>query len=218
MFTSKALNMAIPGGPKFEPLYRDVDIADEDWNEFNDINKIIIRQPIRTEYKIAFPFLYNSLPRSVQIAWYHHPAVVYIRAEDPDLPAFYFDPLVNPISSRSLETDEKITQEQELFGEEEELLDFVLPETVEPFLEETPLFTENTASAIELFWAPHPFNKRSGRTRRAIDVPLVKSWYLEHIQPGQPVKVRVSYQKLLVRSLFLSVYANLMYLEILHFE
>lgn len=37
----------------------------------------------------------------------------------------------------------------------------------------------------------------SGRTRRAIDVPLVKSWYREHCPPGQPVKVRVSYQKLL---------------------
>ena len=24
-FTAKALNMAIPGGPKFEPLYRDMD-------------------------------------------------------------------------------------------------------------------------------------------------------------------------------------------------
>lgn len=24
-YTAKALNMAIPGGPKFEPLYRDVD-------------------------------------------------------------------------------------------------------------------------------------------------------------------------------------------------
>ena len=84
-FTAKALNMAIPGGPKFEPLYRDVDAADEDWNEFNDINKIMIRHPIRTEYKIAFPYLYNSLPRSVEISWYHHPAVVYIKTEDPDL-------------------------------------------------------------------------------------------------------------------------------------
>lgn len=36
-----------------------------------------------------------------------------------------------------------------------------------------------------------------GRTRRAIDVPLVKTWYKEHCPPGQPVKVRVSYQKLL---------------------
>lgn len=60
-FTAKALNMAIPGGPKFEPLYRDMDTFDEDWNEFNDINKVIIRQQIRTEYKVAFPHLYNSL-------------------------------------------------------------------------------------------------------------------------------------------------------------
>lgn len=42
-YTAKALNMAIPGGPKFEPLYRDLYDEDEDWNEFNDINKIIIR-------------------------------------------------------------------------------------------------------------------------------------------------------------------------------
>ncbi len=54
-FTAKALNMAIPGGPKFEPLYRDMDAFDEDWNEFNDINKIIIRQQIRTEYKGRVP-------------------------------------------------------------------------------------------------------------------------------------------------------------------
>ena len=29
--------MAIPGGPKFEPLFRDNLDEDEDWNEFNDI-------------------------------------------------------------------------------------------------------------------------------------------------------------------------------------
>ena len=33
--------------------------------------------------------------------------------------------------------------------------------------------------------------------RRAQDIPLVKGWYLEHCPPNQPVKVRVSYQKLL---------------------
>jgi pre-mRNA-processing factor 8 len=43
LYTAKALNMAIPGGPKFEPLYRDIFEEDEDWNEFNDISKIIIR-------------------------------------------------------------------------------------------------------------------------------------------------------------------------------
>lgn len=71
-FTAKALNMSIPGGPKFEPLIKDVNPADEDWNEFNDINKIIIRQPIRTEYRIAFPFLYNNLQQLtnyVHLSW-----------------------------------------------------------------------------------------------------------------------------------------------------
>ncbi|KAL4063446.1 hypothetical protein J3A83DRAFT_4047538, partial [Scleroderma citrinum] len=29
---------------------------------------------------------------------YHHPKNVYICMDDPDLPAFYFDPLINPIS------------------------------------------------------------------------------------------------------------------------
>ena len=66
-FTAKALNVAIPGGPKFEPLVKENAYVDEDWNEFNDINKIIIRQPIRTEYRIAFPFLYNSMTEFVHL-------------------------------------------------------------------------------------------------------------------------------------------------------
>ena len=69
-FTAKALNIAIPGGPKFEPLVRDQNTLDEDWNEFNDINKIIIRQPVRTEYRIAFPYLYNNFTQYVHLSWY----------------------------------------------------------------------------------------------------------------------------------------------------
>ncbi len=45
-------------------------IGDEDWNEFNDINKIIIRQPIRTEYRIAFPYLYNEYDHLVVFIMY----------------------------------------------------------------------------------------------------------------------------------------------------
>ncbi|KAG9321789.1 hypothetical protein KVV02_004818 [Mortierella alpina] len=199
-FTAKALNVAIPGGPKFEPLYRDVDPADEDWNEFNDINKIIIRQPIRTEYKVAFPYVYNSLPRSVHVGWYHHPTVVHIPAEDPDLPAFYFDPIINPITTRNTKApNQEVSTEDALFGDadEDDEDDFKLPDEVEPFLAEESLYTDNTANGIGLYWAPHPFNKRSGRMRRAQDIPLVQSWYLEHCPSGQPTKVRVSYQKLL---------------------
>lgn len=197
--TAKALNVAIPGGPRFEPLYKDVDPNDEDFGEFNAIDRIIFRAPIRTEYRVAFPFLYNSLPRSVKLSWYSHPQVVYVRAEDPSLPAFYFDPVINPISSRSVAPKNiTVSHEDEVFGhgnmEDEE---FTLPGSMEPFLADEELYTSETSSAISLWWAPFPFDRRSGKMVRAQDVPLVKQWYLEHCPQGQPVKVRVSYQKLL---------------------
>ncbi|KFZ24862.1 hypothetical protein V502_00663 [Pseudogymnoascus sp. VKM F-4520 (FW-2644)] len=200
--TAKALNVAIPGGPRFEPLYKDVDPNDEDFGEFNAIDRIIFRAPIRTEYRVEFPFLYNSLPRSVHISNYSYPQIVYVRAEDPSLPAFYFDPVINPISSRSVAPKNiTISHEDELFGygnnEELEEDAFVLPQEAEPFFADEELYTSETASAIALWWAPYPFDRRSGRMVRAQDVPLVKQWYLEHCPQGQPVKVRVSYQKLL---------------------
>ncbi|KAL6236572.1 hypothetical protein BDW75DRAFT_109001 [Aspergillus navahoensis] len=196
--TAKALNVAIPGGPRFEPLYKDIDPNDEDFSEFNAIDRIIFRAPIRTEYRVAFPFLYNTLPRSVKVSWYSHPQVVYVRTDDPNLPAFYFDPVINPISSRSVAPKNiTVSHEDEIFGPGANEDDFELPAEAEPFFADEDLYTPETASAIALWWAPHPFNKRSGKMVRAQDVPLVKQWYLEHCPQGQPVKVRVSYQKLL---------------------
>ena len=46
---------------------------------------------------MAFPYLYNNRPRKVRLSVYHHPMVMYIKTEDPDLPAFYFDPLIHPV-------------------------------------------------------------------------------------------------------------------------
>ncbi|GLI73638.1 pre-mRNA-splicing factor 8 [Penicillium ochrochloron] len=197
-FTAKALNVAIPGGPRFEPLYKDIDPNDEDFSEFNAIDRIIFRAPIRTEYRVTFPFLYNTLPRSVKVAWYSHPQVVYVRTEDHNLPAFYFDPVINPISSRSVAPKNiTVSHEDEIFGPGNDEDEFELPGEVEPFFDDEELYTPDTSSAIALWWAPHPFDKRSGKMVRAQDVPLVKQWYLEHCPQGQPVKVRVSYQKLL---------------------
>lgn len=198
-FTAKALNVAIPGGPRFEPLYKDVDPNDEDFGEFNAIDRIIFRQPIRTEYRVTFPYLYNSLPRSVRLAWYSHPQAVYVQTEDKDLPAFYFDPIINPISSRSVAPKNlTVSHEDQIFGPDNDGDDELeLPKSCAPFLEDEEMYTNTTASAIALWWAPYPFNQRSGRMVRAQDVPLVKQWYLEHVPQGQPVKVRVSYQKLL---------------------
>ena len=164
--SAKALNLAIPGGPKYEPLFRDQDPSEDDWNEFNDINKIIVRVPIRTEYKVAFPFLYNSLPRCVEVPTYHNPAVCLIKSDDPELPPFYYDPSLNPISSRGLLTFSNIyaseifsSSEQppntesemmkEAFGidmkkfdvESEEFEEFELPEDFKPILSNVPLYT-----------------------------------------------------------------------------
>ena len=225
---NRALNMAIPGGPRFEPLFREGEAADEDWNEFNDIGKVILRTPIRTEYRVAFPHLYNSRPRAVALQRYHAVASAYVKPEDPDLPAFYFDPIVNPISNfrsnssssavgggrapRIVEVasssvddgvDVAAVMGFSFFGGSKAIAvevdddDFTLPEGAAPLLSETPLYGPQTAAGIALLFAPAPFNKRSGLTRRALDVPLVKSWYQEHAPAGQPVKVRVSYQKLL---------------------
>ena len=197
-FTAKALNVAIPGGPRFEPLYKDVDPNEEDFGEFNAIDRIIFRSPIRTEYKVAFPFLYNSLPRSVEVSWYGHVQSVYAPTEDPNLPSFFFDPIINPISSRSVAPKNlSVSHEDEVFGFGNDEDEFTLPKNMEPFLADEELYNSDTSSAIALWWAPFPFNKRSGRMVRAQDVPLVKQWYLEHVPQGQPVKVRVSYQKLL---------------------
>lgn len=196
--TAKALSMCIPGGPKFEPLFRDSDRGDEDWNEFNDINKLIVRSPIRTEYRVAFPHLYNNRPRKVAVSVYHHAKVMYIKADDPDLPAFYYDPLLHPIAfyrSDGSDASESGRRRDEIEEDDDE--DFTLDADVSPLLSDYPLYTENTAQGIALLHAPRPFNQRSGRTRRSIDIPLVSSWFQEHCPAGYPVKVRVSYQKLL---------------------
>lgn len=190
-FTAKALNLALPGGPKFEPLFRDIE-EDEDWNEFNNIHKIIIRQKIRTEYRIAFPHMYNERPRKVSLIPYRSPPICFLKSEDPDAPPFEFDPIINPIPAhRQHKNDDDGADGVD--GDD----DFELPEHVRPILEDEPLYSENTTSGIDLYWAPRPFNLRSGYTRRAQDIPLIKSWYQEHAPSTYPVKVRVSYQKLL---------------------
>jgi pre-mRNA-processing factor 8 len=91
-----------------------------------------------------------------------------------------------------------VSHEDSIFGlNDTDEDDFKLPEEVEPFLTEKSIENDLTADAIALWWAPKPYNARSGHTRRAEDLPLVKDWYMEHCPPNQPTKVRVSYQKLL---------------------
>jgi pre-mRNA-processing factor 8 len=237
--TAKAINTAIPGGPKFEPLFRDSADSEEDWNEFNDINKVVVRHAIRSEYRIAFPHLYCSRPRAVKLGIYHRPANAYVKSDDPEQPTFFFDSSINPIiSTKGISQKSKVVSSHgpsvsppteddiaafsylsssQLGGSRKSTLltaassfsaaaavlnydvvdDFSLPRGADAILSDVPLSSHTTTAGIALYFAPPPFNKRSDLMRRAQDIPLVKNWFLERAPQGLPVKVRVSYQKLL---------------------
>ncbi|AMD21189.1 HEL091Wp [Eremothecium sinecaudum] len=185
-FTAKALNNAIPGGPKFEPLYPNEE--EEDYNEFNSVDRIIFGVPIRTEYKIAFPHLYATRPRSVEISWYHNPISCLLKGDDdPDSSVFYFDQTLNPI----VPFNKKVKTDFELQPSD----DFTLPADFTPIMHENELEFPAAKDAISLYHAPFPFNRRVGNMVRAQDVALVKDWYLRGSDENLPIKVRVSYQK-----------------------
>ncbi|ODV69311.1 PROCN-domain-containing protein [Hyphopichia burtonii NRRL Y-1933] len=205
-FSAKSLNISVPGGPKFEPLFKDkINNPElEDFTEFNSIDRIIFRIPIRTEYKIAFPYLYNSFVKNVYLTNYHEPfnCSVVNKVDDQNKPAFSFHDLLNPIFPH------KSSKSNRDFSDIDFNLD--LPDSFEPLLAskevendgqfeivDVPLEPDTTKSALDLWHSPYPFNRRSGRTVRAQDVALVKSWYKEHSPRKAPIKVRVSYQKLL---------------------
>jgi|688.fasta_scaffold208665_3 pre-mRNA-processing factor 8 len=125
--------------------------------------------------------MYNNRPRNVALSPYHFPAVCFIKCDDPEVPVFNYDQVINPMpaykNEQLKELDSQINQNAVT---DEELDEFTLPDGVEPLLSEQPLFTENTANGINLYWAPAPFNQRTGVTRRACDIPLVSNWFKEH--------------------------------------
>ena len=198
--TAKALNLAIPGGPKFEPLFKDgLAEYDDDYNEFNDISKIIIRNYIKTEYKIAYPFMYNNRPRKITLTVHSRPLLSYISNENPNVPVFNFDASLNMISHYKGEQKNSKIKEEVLEEEFLSINDIMMKRNFKPraLLEDEDLFAEKTGLGFKMIFAPKYFKYRSGRTRRTCDVPLINPWYQEKCPKDNTVKVRVSYQKLL---------------------
>lgn len=139
--------------------------------------------------QVAFPYLYNNRPRKVRLGTYHLPMVMYIKMEDPDLPAFYYDPLIHPVPpvARDAKRSQWELEDEELLGAEGEgSQPFSLPDGLDPFLAGHDVHTPNTAAGIALLWAPRPFSLRSGRTRRSVDVPLINNWFHEHCPQVRP--------------------------------
>ena len=158
---SKSLNVAIPGGPKFEPLFKDkINNPElEDFTEFNSVDRIIFRQPIKTEYKVELPFLYNSFVKKVSVSPLGAP--LDCRSQQPQskgLPAFTFNPKFNLIVPK---TQPKKSEDKD--DDDDDNNDFALD--VEPFLSwttteetndieefgEVPVEPKGTADALDLF-------------------------------------------------------------------
>ena len=197
--TAKALNIKLPGGPGFEPLPRRSKPEDDDFSEFNSLDRIIYRGKLRSEYRVAFPYLYNSNVDGVRCSVYCHPAWLYVHREDPEGAVFCFDASLSPIGACKIgETDVTGCTEADLDK---------LP-AVQPLLGDLPVAPADSADALDVFAACSPFNRRSGHTRRAEDVALVKPWYRERLGRSAAVKTRISQQRLVGKDVLNKLHAK----------
>lgn len=175
--TAKALNVALPGGPKFEPLFEP---DHDDISEFNAPDRIIFRSPIKTEHQIAFPEMYNSRTRKVKLSKYQNQLDIATHSNN-----FELAPEINKIPRRPRKMN------PELFGEQ-----------VTPLLDTHKADTKG----IDLLKAQFPFDTRNGQKIRAQDVALVKQWYQGRPMRQIPVKVRISHQRLRKQQVLLQLH------------
>lgn len=206
LFTAKSLNVALPGGPKFEPLFKDKinNPEFEDFTEFNSIDRIIFRTPVRTEYKVDYPYLYNSFVKNVSLVPLNKTLSTTTHQSEKGLSSFTFNTKFNPIVPKKKRKSTRSEEVNELLLDVEPLLSWTEvaqgnDDNIEEF-KELLVEPKGTGSALNLLSAPYPFNRRSGRTVRAQDVALTKDWYVRSVPKGSTPKVRVSYQKLLKNS------------------
>ena len=75
-----------------------------------------------------------------------------MQADDPDLPAFYFDPIINPVSAFRVAS--KAVDDADADPADEE--DFYVSDSFEAIFENEALYNDNTAAGINLYWAPRP--------------------------------------------------------------
>ena len=177
--TAKTQNTVIPGGPRYMPPA--TVSADPELSEFNDCQKTIYRQPVKPQHPVAYPNLYNAQAEYSASSVLHEPALCYLRSSDPDLPTFTFDPLIHPIP----------------MCVSEESVHECAPIAFKPFLEDLPLSDTNTSDGLEVYWSRSYFVEKVAKRKSAVDIPLVSEWFFEKCPAGNPIKVRVSCQKLL---------------------
>ncbi|KNH06334.1 pre-mRNA-processing-splicing factor 8-like protein [Perkinsela sp. CCAP 1560/4] len=179
---AKNQDLVIPGGPKYRQVSKEVE---DDWTEFNDCQKTIYRHPVKPQYRVAFPHLYNSSAEYSPSAPFHEAASGYLRSSDPELPTFTFDPLIHPIPACPMGEADTPSEEGSPFT---------------PFFENIPMSDAGTSEGLEILWSRPFFQEKAPKPKSAIDLPLVDEWYFEKCPTAYPVKVRVSYQRLMKHS------------------
>ncbi|CAI5756086.1 unnamed protein product [Candida verbasci] len=199
LFTAKSLNLALPGGPKFEVLHKESIYNPEldDFTEFNAIDRIIFRNPIQTIQKVELPYLYNSFVKQIYLVPYFNEinnSKCSLISNDSSLPLFTFNTKFNPIIRKRSTTqyNRKVIVQTTPFFKYKTINDHGLQKNES--LELEPI---NSPAALQLLSAPFPFNVRKAKARRAEDVAITKKWYKSQAPKSSRQKERVSYQKLL---------------------
>lgn len=196
---AKALNVSIRDGAKFEPLFGKEDDEDmQDYTEFNSLDRFINRGHDRAEYKLYYPHLYNIRPRKLMVPALSNSinsSIYDYRYTDGDFVLGFSDQL-NTILDKSEIHDGVKTDFEKQLQENSEVSEFNIEITEFQSTEAKPECS--VKEALILLEAPQPFNKKSGKTVRAHDINLLKSWISQHPDnPRYPGKVKKSYQGLL---------------------
>ncbi|CAK9437442.1 uncharacterized protein LODBEIA_P18200 [Lodderomyces beijingensis] len=194
LISAKSLSISIPGGPKFEPLNRNKlgDAQLEDFTDFDSLDKIILRGEIKPESKVDYPHVFNSFVNAVEVGNLHAEPSFRFRqshGQNESVSNFGFNPTYAPVVKRGA-----ATQKPDFFSKEVAVVPFLQNEGLAKF---TGLEQKTLNAALGLLDAPFPFNRRTGRTKRAEDVALTKSWYVSSTTRSSPLKTRISSQKLL---------------------
>lgn len=171
-FNAKSLGLQISGGPKFQSILEDED-RDVDYTDFNDARRVIVRHPISSEMRVAYPSLYNTCPRDISIGPYQGQPLNAV----PQNPREIVGAGVN----KSYRCEEPLPADA--------------PSNLKPFLaDESPPVIKK---ARKLLSAPYPFNVESPSKSRAQDISLLKSWIRQRPRRSLRQKTRISLQRLL---------------------
>jgi pre-mRNA-processing factor 8 len=194
--TAKALGVAFPGCPKFAPPTHEEDPNDPlnaDWNEFNDLGRVIFRRVASTEASVAYPYLYGHTTEGVNVATYHLPIELYVRGEN------ILDPAISDGYPSAFHPIKAV--QSEYGGVFPGVLDSDWTPAVplKPKYSDLPLEDPDTHAALQLHWAPPPYRNYLGQCSLSTHVNLIDDWYKERVDINAPGKVKSSYQRLLKR-------------------